>query len=353
MHATTDAIDLLKKLISIPSFSKEEKGTADLIENYLTKKNIPTSRKLNNVWAVNKHFNKSKPSILLNSHHDTVKPATNYTLNPFEPLLVDGKLYGLGSNDAGASLVSLLSTFEHFYNRTDLNFNLIIAATAEEEISGKNGIELILPELGELFLAIVGEPTTMQVAVAEKGLLVIDCVSKGVAGHAARNEGVNAIYAALKDIEWFKNYQFPTSSKTLGAVNMSVTIINAGEQHNVIPSSCTFTVDIRTTDSYSSEEILSLIRENISASVTPRSLRLNPSSISDDHMAVIAAKNCGLVLFGSATLSDQALLHCPSIKIGPGESQRSHTADEFIYINEIKEGITTYIHLLTEINTLL
>ena len=343
---TAEAIDLLKKLIATPSFSKEEDKTADLIAYYLQSKNIKIVRKLNNVWAFSENFNTNLPTILLNSHHDTVKPNKSYTLDPFTPTEIGGKLYGLGSNDAGGALVSLIATFLYYNQREYKPFNLIIAATAEEEISGNNGVELVLPEFGKIDLAIVGEPTQMQLAVAEKGLMVVDCTAKGKAGHAARNEGENAIYKALKDIEWFRTYKFPKVSEMLGEVKMTVTIINAGTQHNVVPDNCTFTVDIRPTDVHKNAEILAIIKENVSCEVKERSIRLNASSIPITHPIVQQGLRLGRTHYCSPTTSDQALMPFDSIKIGPGDSARSHTADEYIYLDEVKEGIELYIKLL-------
>jgi len=340
------AIDLLKQLIAIPSFSREESGTADLLQKFLEQKGILVNRKMNNVWAKNLSFNASKPSVLLNSHHDTVKPNSAYTLNPFEPIEKDGKLYGLGSNDAGGCLVSLLAVFLHFYSKEDLPFNLICAATAEEEISGVNGIESILNELGNISLAIVGEPTQMNLAIAEKGLLVLDCIAHGKPGHAARNEGDNAIYKAMRDIEWFNTFLFPKTSELFGPVKMNVTVIKAGTQHNVVPGTCEFVVDIRLNEKYSHEEILTIIKQNVECEVKPRSTRIKPSSIPASHPIVRAAESIGLKTFGSPTTSDQALMNFPSVKIGPGDSARSHSADEFVYVEEIKEGISTYIRLI-------
>lgn len=340
---------ILKKLISTPSFSREEQGTAELIAGFLESRGIPIQRKRHNVWAVNRHFDPAKPTILLNSHHDTVKPNPAYILDPFDPIEKDGKLFGLGSNDAGAPLVCLLAAFLNFYERDDLKYNLIYAATAEEEISGPNGVESILPELGDIAFAIVGEPTLMHMAIAEKGLLVLDCIAKGKAGHAAREEGVNAIYKALPDIEWFRRYQFPKVSPTLGPVKMSVTVILAGAQHNVVPADCRFTVDVRCTDAYTHEELLDIIRSHVSAEVQPRSLRLRPSSIDEDHPVVQAGRTLGIPMYGSPTTSDQALMPFPSIKMGPGDSARSHSADEFVYLREIEEGISGYIRLLEQL----
>lgn len=345
----TDAIELLKQLIATPSFSKEEGDTANILEAFLQVRGVNTNRFLNNVWAKNKHFDAARPTILLNSHHDTVKPNKGYTLDPFQPLVEDGKLYGLGSNDAGGCLVSLLATFLHFYEKENLNYNLIFAGSAEEEISGQSGIAALLPELGAIDCAIVGEPTLLDMAVAEKGLMVLDCTVTGAAGHAARDEGDNAIYKALQDIQWFRDYRLPEISPTLGPSKMTVTVINAGQQHNVVPPVCTFTVDVRVTDRYTHEQILDIIREHVSCEVKPRSLRLRSTSISEIHSLVVAGKNLGKKSFGSATLSDKALMPFPALKMGPGDSARSHAADEFIYLSEIEAGIFTYIALLQQL----
>lgn len=344
------AVDLLQQLIRIPSFSREENLTADVIENFLKDKGIVIHRKLNNIWAWNKYFDESKPTILLNSHHDTVKPNSGYTRDPYEAKIEDGKLYGLGSNDAGGCLVSLISVFLHFYERKNLNYNFCLATTAEEEISGVNGLELIIPDLGKLDFGIVGEPTLMQLAIAEKGLMVLDCVAHGKAGHAAREEGENAIYKALTDIEWFRAFRFPEESEVFGPVKMSVTVINAGSQHNVVPASCSFVVDVRVTDAYRNEEVLEIIRQHVSCDVTPRSIRLKPSKIDKDHPIVQAGIALGRTTYGSPTTSDQSLLDIPSLKVGPGDSARSHTADEFVYVDEIREGIELYIKMLESIN---
>jgi acetylornithine deacetylase len=344
-----NAVQLLQQLIATPSFSKEEDKTADIIAAFLQEHGVIPERKLNNLWARNKYFDPNKPTILLNSHHDTVKPNSGYTLDPFEAKIEDGKLYGLGSNDAGGCLVSLISVFLYFYDKQDLKYNFCLAATAEEEISGVNGLELIIPELGKLDFAIVGEPTLMQLAIAEKGLMVLDCTTYGKAGHAAREEGENAIYKALPDIEWFRTFKFPKESEVFGPVKMSVTIINSGSQHNVVPASCVFTVDVRVTDAYRNEEVLEIIREHVSCEVKPRSIRLKPSSIDRDHPIVQAGIALGRTTYGSPTTSDQSLLDIQSIKVGPGDSARSHTADEFIYVNEIKEGIELYVKMLEKI----
>ena len=344
-----EAIELLKKLIETQSFSKEEEGTALLIESFFDKNEIPFQRKKNNIWAFNKYFDASKPTLLLNSHHDTVKPNKSWTLNPLEAGIQDGKLYGLGSNDAGGCLVSLMATFKHFYNREDLSYNIVMAATAEEEISGKEGLEIVVPELPEISFAIVGEPTEMNLAVAEKGLLVLDCTARGKSGHAAREEGDNAIYKALKDIAWISSYQFPKVSPTLGPVKMSVTIINAGTQHNVVPDICNFTIDVRATDQYTLEEVIDIIQSHLQSEVHARSIRLRPSSIPMDHPIVKVGLALGRTAYGSPTTSDQALLDCPSLKMGPGHSGRSHSADEFIYIEEIGAGIAQYITMLEQV----
>lgn len=340
-------VSRLQQLIAIPSFSKEEDEVASLFETWLKTDEIPFKREGNNVWATNKNVALNKPTILLNSHLDTVKPNAGYTRNPFDGSVEAGKLYGLGSNDAGGSLMCLYAVFKQLYHETDLPYNLIFAATAEEEISGTQGIESLLPEFGTIDLAIVGEPTQMQLAIAEKGLLVLDCVASGKSGHAARNEGDNAIYKAIKDIAWFESFTFPKVSETLGEIKMSVTMINAGTQHNVVPAECTFTVDIRCTDLYTHEELLRIIKQHVGCQITPRSLRLKPSGISITHPFVQAGTQLGLQTYGSPTSSDQALMPFPSIKVGPGDSARSHQADEFIYQHEMKEGILIYYQLLT------
>jgi acetylornithine deacetylase/succinyl-diaminopimelate desuccinylase-like protein len=345
----TESVDLLLKLIATPSFSKEEDGTAQLIENFFSRNGISPNRVGNNVWVKNKYYAEARPTVLLNSHHDTVRPNPGYTRDPFKPEIIDGKLFGLGSNDAGGPLVSLMATFLHYYNRSDLKYNLVMAASAEEEISGVGGIEYVWPHLQPLSFAVVGEPTLCQMASAEKGLMVLDCVAKGKAGHAAREEGINAIYEAMQDIEWIRNYQFNKISSTLGKVKMTVTIINAGKQHNVVPAECSFTIDVRVTDCYTLEEVLDTIKKNVKSEVTPRSLRMRPSGIAEDHPLILSAKKLGLNLYGSPTTSDQALIPIPSVKIGPGDSARSHSADEFIYVDEIRKGIETYINLLDNI----
>jgi acetylornithine deacetylase len=346
---TDDCIGLLKKLIEIPSLSKEEDHTAGAIELFLKDHGVKTNRKQNNIWACNKHFDAAKPTILLNSHHDTVKANEGYTRDPYKADIEEDRLFGLGSNDAGGPLVSLIATFLHFYDKEGLSYNFCLAATAEEEISGRGGIELVLPELGLLDFAIVGEPTLMELAIAEKGLMVLDCVVTGKAGHAARDEGDNAIYKAMKDIQWFRTFQFPKASEMFGPVKMSVTVIKSGSQHNVVPASCEFTVDVRVTDAYSNEEVLAIIRDNVNCTVEPRSLRLRSSFIKKDHPIVKAGISLGRKTYGSPTMSDQALLNIPSVKIGPGDSARSHMADEYIYVSEIREGVDLYVRMLEAI----
>ena len=345
-----EAIALLKSLIETQSFSKEEEPTADLLTLWFEKKGIPIKRELNNVWAVNKHFDDSKPTILLNSHHDTVKPNVAYTRNPFEAKVEDGKLFGLGSNDAGGCLVGLISAFVYFYDKENLKYNFVFAATAEEEISGENGIAHMQPIFPKIDFAIVGEPTLLDLAIAEKGLVVFDAKVSGTPGHAAHiNNEDNPIFKALKDLEWFQNYQFPKVSKALGEVKMTVSQIKAGKQHNVVPSELNFVVDCRVTDMYTNEEIAEIVAKNTECEVIPRSLRLNSSSISPDHEIVKAGLTLGKKTYGSPTLSDQCRLSCPSLKIGPGDSLRSHSADEFIYVHEIEEGVSFYIELLSKI----
>ena len=352
------AIELLKQLISIPSYSKYEDGTADVIEAFFHDHDVNANRHLHNVWAVNKYFDAGKPTILLNSHHDTVKPNPQYTKDPFTPIEEEGKLYGLGSNDAGGCLVSLIGTFLHFYDHPNLKYNLLLAATAEEEISGYNGIEALLGnkefrqklDMNEPAFAIVGEPTQMNLAVAEKGLMVLDCTANGRAGHAAREEGENAIYKAMKDINWIRNYQFDKTSEWLGPVKMSVTVIETeNKAHNMVPSTCKYVVDVRVTDVYSHEKVFEIINENTMAEVMPRSMRLRSTSIDVDHPIVQAGIALGKTCYGSPTSSDKALMPFPALKCGPGDSARSHTADEFIYLTEIERGIEDYIKILQQV----
>ncbi len=341
-----ESTSLLKRLIQTQSFSREEDKTAQIIADFLASSGIDSERVGNNVIAYNRYVDKTKPYILLNSHHDTVKPNPGYTKDPFEAIEEDGKLYGLGSNDAGGCLVSLIAAFKYFYNQAELPFNLCLVASAEEEVSGKAGLEEAYKHVQSCDFAIVGEPTLLNLAIAEKGLMVLDCEALGKSGHAAREEGENAIYKAIEDIRWFETYQFPSQSEFLGPVKMSVTMIEAGSQHNVVPASCKFVVDVRTTDIYSNLEVLEIIRTHVKSNVEPRSTRLNPSSIAIDHPIVQSGISLGKELYGSPTMSDQAILQIPSIKVGPGDSARSHTANEFIYLSEINEGIRFYIELL-------
>jgi len=347
---TTGAIALLKQLIETQSFSSEEDRTALHIEQWFKEQDIPYQRTKNNVWATNKYFDESKPTLLLNSHHDTVKPNNGYTKDPFKAIVEDGKLYGLGSNDAGGCLVSLLATFAYFYSRENLNFNLVIVASAEEESSGENGLNSMLPVIPKVDVAIVGEPTLMNLAVAEKGLVVFDAIVKGTPSHAAHPNLDNAIYNTIPILEWFRNYTFDKSSEALGEVKLTVTQINAGKQHNAVPADVKLVVDVRVNDKYSNQEIVDILQKEAPCdSIIPRSIKLNSSSIPIDHPLVIAGIEIGRSTYGSPTLSDQAVLSCPSLKLGPGDSTRSHSADEFIYLNEIEEGIKIYIELLEKV----
>jgi acetylornithine deacetylase len=345
-----EAIVLLRDLIKLSSFIKEEWQTASEITRFLADKGVQVTRVSNNVLALNKHFDSSKPTILLNSHHDTVKPNSNYTRDPFDPAMEDGKLYGLGSNDAGGCLVALMMAFLHFYEVEGLKYNLAYAATAEEEISGSSGIENALTFLPPIDCALVGEPTLMQMAVAEKGLMVLDCMAIGKAGHAARNEGENAIYKALKDIEWIRNYNYEKVSDLLGPVKMSVTVIETDNKaHNVVPARCNFVIDVRVNELYTLEELVETIKNNITSEVKPRSLRIRSSSISLQQPLVQSGLSLGLTYYGSPTTSDKALMPFPALKIGPGDSARSHMADEYIFLDEIKTGIDLYIKLLNKV----
>lgn len=347
-----EVIQLLKKLIATPSFSKEEANTASIIDTFLQEHAVKTNRVQNNIWATNLYFDSTKPTILLNSHHDTVKPNKGYTLDPFNPIEQDGKLFGLGSNDAGGCLVSLIACFLYYYNSVNLPYNILLIASAEEEISGLNGIELILKEVPTIAFGIVGEPTLLEMAIAERGLMVLDLETTGIAGHAAREEGENALYKILPDIEWFKTYQFNKVSDLLGAVKMTVTVIETeNKTHNIVPSSCKMVVDVRVNELYSFEEILATIQTNIQSTVKPRSLRLRSSGIALDHVLVQAGLKLGKGYYGSVTTSDKALMPFPALKMGPGDSARSHTADEFINLKEIEEGVLTYIQLLSTIFT--
>lgn len=345
-----DAVDLLKELIAIPSVSREETGAAECVQRFLERNGHPASRHGNNVWSIAPGYDPSCPTLLLNSHIDTVKPVAGWTRDPFTPTEEDGRLYGLGSNDAGGPLVSLLATFRYLAPRKR-SYNLVFLASAEEEVSGRNGIEAAIPLLPSVSVAIVGEPTGMQPAIAEKGLMVLDGEVTGRSGHAARNEGINAIYRAIPVIETLRELKFPIESPTLGPVKISVTQINAGTQHNVVPDRCTFVADIRTTDAYSNPETLDLIRAAVpEATLTPRSTRLNSSRIDPSHPIVQRLVTLGAEPFGSPTLSDQALMPWQSLKLGPGDSARSHTADEYIFLSEIRDAIAMYTTLLDGLN---
>ncbi len=343
------AIELLKELIKTPSFSGEEEETAKLIISWLDRFNIEWYRDKNNIWAFNKHFDPNKPTILLNSHHDTVKPNKGYTNNPFDAKEVDGKLFGLGSNDAGGCLVSLMALFAHFYNHNNLKYNLILASTAEEESSSVNGLKSALQFLPSINFAVVGEPTQMNLAIAEKGLLVVDGYASGISGHAAHENTLNAIYNAMDDINWIRSFQFPKVSDILGKVKMSVTQINAGVQHNVVPADCHFVIDIRVNECYTNNEVFEVLNVNTKSTLIPRSLHLNSSHIAVEHPFVQAGIQLGRLTYGSPTSSDQVHLNCPSVKLGPGDSTRSHSANEFIYLKEIEEGIDIYIKLFNKI----
>ncbi|NNK82286.1 MAG: M20 family metallo-hydrolase [Flavobacteriaceae bacterium] len=347
---TKKAIELLKNLIETPSFSSEEDKTAQLIENWFVDFKIPFKRTKNNVWATNKHFSEDKPTLLLNSHHDTVKPNKGYTKNPFKAEIEDEKLYGLGSNDAGGCLVSLMATFTHFYAKKNLEYNLVIVASAEEESSGPNGLNSMLEIIPHIDVAIVGEPTQMNLAIAEKGLVVFDAKVKGTPSHAAHPNNDNAIYNTVEVLKWFHEYQFEKKSPVLGDVKMTVTQINAGKQHNAVPAEVDLVIDVRVNDRYTNEEIAKILKKKSPCTtIEARSLRLNSSSIPISHPLVEAGIELGRETYGSPTLSDQVALSCPSLKLGPGYSPRSHTADEFIYLNEIEEGIDIYIKLLEKV----
>ena len=349
INLTEAAIALLHDLISIQSFSSEEDPTAKRIEQWFAEHVIPSKRENNNVYAFNAAFDPSKPTLLLNSHHDTVKPNSAYTKDPFHPHVEDGKLYGLGSNDAGGALVSLMALFTHYYDHPNPKYNLIIAATAEEESSGPLGLNSLLKTLPLIDVAIVGEPTLMQLAIAEKGLVVFDGKVKGTASHAAHPNADNPLLKLPAVIEWLNNFTFEKESEVLGPVKLTLTQINAGKQHNVVPAQVDLVIDVRVNDAYSNQEIVSLLQKEAPLELTPRSTDLNSSSIPIDHPLVEAGIELGRTTYGSPTLSDQAKLSCPSLKLGPGDSTRSHTADEFIYVNEIEEGIALYIDLLNKI----
>ena len=339
-----DAVELLKTLIAAPSISREEDKAADALIRFIIRCGLTYKREVNNVWIIDPHYDENRPNLLLNAHLDTVKAVDSWTRHPFTPTVEGDTIYGLGSNDCGGGLVSLLQVFRMLIKK-EQKYNVIYLASAEEEISGKNGIERVLPILPPIDVAVVGEPTGLRPAIAEKGLMVLDVTVHGKSGHAARNEGVNAIYQALDDIQWFRNYTFPKNSEVLGPTNMNVTMISAGTQHNVIPDKCTFTVDIRSNENYTNKEIYDFICKNVKSEVKARSFRLSSSHININHPLIKRALEMKLVPFGSPTLSDQALMSFPSFKLGPGESCRSHCADEFIRISEIDKAIDLYFKL--------
>ena len=343
------AIALLHDLISIQSFSSEEDKTAARVGQWFKDHNIPFEQQDYNVYAFNKAFDQSKPTLLLNSHHDTVKPNSAYTKDPFHPHVEDGKLYGLGSNDAGGALVSLIALFTHYYDHPNPKYNLILAATAEEESSGPKGLNSLLPTLPPIDVAIVGEPTLMQLAIAEKGLVVFDGKVEGTASHAAHPNADNPILKLPEVLHWVSEVNFEKESDALGPVKLTVTQVNAGKQHNVVPAAVDLVIDVRVNDCYSNAEIAAMLQKDAPLIMTPRSLSLNSSSIPAEHPLVQAGIELGRSTYGSPTLSDQAKLSCPSLKLGPGDSTRSHTANEFIYVNEIEEGIDLYIQLLKKI----
>ena len=341
----SDAVELLKKLIATPSVSRNEKDAADIMEQTIRSYGFEPQREANNIWIIDPHYDESRPTLLLNAHIDTVKPVTSWTRDPFSPDVEDGVLYGLGSNDCGGGLCSLLQIFRMLIQKPQ-HYNLIYLASAEEEVSGKDGITRALPLLPHIDLAIVGEPTGMNPAVAEKGLMVLDVIAHGKSGHAARNEGVNAIYEALDDMRWIRDYKFEKVSEFLGPTKMTLTVVNAGTQHNVIPDKCTMLVDIRTNEFYDNEEVFEFIRQHLKSEVKAHSFRLKSSRIDPEHPLIKKCVAMGMKPFGSPTLSDQALMHFPSFKLGPGESSRSHSANEFIRISEIRDAIAKYETLL-------
>ena len=340
-----DAVGLLSQLIATPSTSRNEKDAADIMEQTLRDYGFTPHREANNVWVIDPHFDEHKPTLLLNAHIDTVKPVDSWRRDPFAPTIEGDTLYGLGSNDCGGGLCSLLQTFRMLTEKTQ-NYNLIYLASAEEEVSGKDGISRALPLLPKIDLAIVGEPTGMQPAVAEKGLMVLDVIAHGKSGHAARNEGVNAIYEALDDMRWIRDYKFEKVSPFLGPTKMTLTVVNAGTQHNVIPDTCTMLVDIRTNEFYDNKELYHFICQHLKSEVKAHSFRLKSSRIDPEHPLIKKCVAMGMKPFGSPTLSDQALMPFPSFKLGPGESSRSHSADEFIRISEIADAIAKYKELL-------
>lgn len=342
-----EAVKLLQQLIGTPSFSKEESETATLLVDFLHQHNIATERIGNNIIAHHPYFDAAKPTLLLNSHHDTVRPNEGYTRDPFAASIENDKLFGLGSNDAGACLVALIAAFIYFYHKPDLPYNILLAATAEEEISGAGGIEMVLPRLPKIDCAIVGEPTKLDLAIAERGLLVLDAVAMGKSGHAARNEGVNAIEIAIDDIQWIRGHRFDRSSPLLGESKATVTALSTPNRaHNVVPAECHFVIDVRVNECYTLEEMVKELQANLRSSIKPRSMRIRPTMIESDHPLVKAGRSLGRTIFGSPTTSDKALMPFPALKTGPGDSGRSHTPNEYIYTAEIQDGIEHYINLI-------
>ncbi len=344
---TQEAIDLLDRLIATPSTSRDEAATADIVEAFLKARvKGKVERIYNNVYVRTPLWDDSRPTLLMNSHHDTVRPSTSYTRDPYEPTHEEGRIYGLGSNDAGGSVVSLISAYRYL-EMEPLPYNMLLAISAEEEVMGEHGMRALLPTLGHIDMALVGEPTGMQAAVGERGLVVMDCTAHGIRGHAARNEGVNALYKAMEDIERIRNYRFERTSPLLGDIKMTVTQISAGTQHNVVPDECKFVIDIRTTDAYSNEETVKIVQQLLEADTKERSTRVHASAIYTEHPLVKAAIAIGRETFVSPTTSDMALMHgIPSLKMGVGQSSRSHGADEYVLESEIEEGIKVYIDFL-------
>lgn len=344
---TNDAVELLKRLIATPSVSRDEGEVARIMEEAICAWGFKTDRVGNNVWAIDPQYDERRPTVLLNAHIDTVKPVSSWTRNPFEPTMEQGRLYGLGSNDCGGGLMALLQAFRVLVAMPSRSRNFVYLASAEEEVSGANGITLALPLLPHVDVAVVGEPTGMQPAVAEKGLMVVDATAHGRSGHAARNEGINAIYEALDDLVWLRDYRFERVSPLLGPTKMTVTVVNAGTQHNVVPDACRFTIDVRTNELYTNHEVFDIIKSHVKSEVKARSFRLGSSSIAASHPLVERCVQMGMQPFGSPTLSDQALMPFPSLKLGPGQSARSHSADEYICIDEISQAIEAYVRLLS------
>ena len=349
MHPkTAEAVELLQKLIATPSTSRDEARTGDLLFAFLAEHGAAPERLYNNIWARAEGFDPGRPTLLLNSHHDTVRPAASYTRDPYVPTIEEGRLYGLGSNDAGASVVTLAETFLTF-RRRQLPFNLVVALSAEEECMGEHGMRALVPALGHIDMALVGEPTGMQAATGERGLVVLDCTAHGRSGHAARGEGINALYIALDDIARLREFCFERQSRLLGPIGIAVTQIEAGTQHNVVPDTCRFVVDVRTTDAYTNEETVEILRAAIRSDAVPRSTRIRAAAVGDNHPLVSAARAVGRQTFVSPTTSDRTLMPFPSLKMGPGESSRSHSADEFVLVDEIDQALGIYENYIEQL----